>query len=193
MKQPLIVLFVGVPGSGKTHFSRKLAPKINAVVFNSDAIRHRMWGSVEAVNADRYGIEARRRNNRLTFGAMDYATEQVITTGQSVIYDCNANKRADRQEKYDIAARHGALAVVVRIRVAYETALSRIQEREEAHDQRRMTAEHAKEVVDRLANEIEEPAVDEQVIDVDGTAPFQDQYQVFQQRLKEIYEQTNRT
>lgn len=188
-KKPLIVLFVGIPGSGKTTFAKKLAARINAVNLVSDSIRLWMWGSLEAKNAAHATPEARKANNKLTFGALDYATNQVVAAGQSVIYDCNANHPAERQEKYDVAAKHGALAVVVRLRVPYDVSLQRIQTREETHDARQFAGEKARQVLDQFTAEIEEPGSDEFVIEIDGEATFDAQFAVFDQAVRQKLEE----
>lgn len=142
-----------------------------------------MWGTLEAIQATHKTVEERKHANSLTFGGMNYAAKQVLAAGHSVIYDCNANSRAERQEKYDIAEETDALAVVVRITVPYELSLQRVQERAATHDQRQFTAEKAVEVLERFTNEIEEPTLDELVVLIDGNQPFEDQYKSFQRQL----------
>jgi predicted kinase len=189
MTEPLLVVFVGIPGSGKTTFAKNLAQKLQAIVLNSDAIRMSMWGSLEAIQATHTSPEDRKHGNKLTFGAMNYAADQILQTGVSVIYDCNANHRYERQEKHDIADKNHATSVIVRIRVPYEVSLRRVQEREAAHDQRQMSAEKARGVLERFMDEIEEPDPDEFVIEINGEQSFDEQYAVFKQEL-DIREQT---
>lgn len=184
MERPLVVLFVGIPGSGKTAFARQLAVRLQAVLLNSDAMRMAMWKSLDEVHAAHATAESRRSNNQLAFGAMNYATEQTLKAGYSVIYDCNANRRAERQEKYDIATQYRAVSVVVRIRVPYDLALQRVQERDEAHDRQQWPLEKAKAILERFTNEIEEPAADEQVIEISGDIPFEEQYEQFMQKVQ---------
>lgn len=186
MEQPLVVLFVGIPGSGKTAFARELSKKLQAVLLNSDAIRIAMWRSLDEVHAAHATAESRRLNNQLAFGAMNYATEQTLKAGYSVVYDCNANHRAERQEKHDVVTKYDGLSVVVRLRVPYELALRRVQDREDTHDQRRFDLGKANSVLERFTNEIEEPTPDEHVIEIAGDIPFEEQYKQFMQKLEEF-------
>lgn len=186
MSKPFIVLFVGVPGSGKTTFAKNLARKLSAVVLNSDAIRISMWGSVEAIQEDRVGVDARKRNNQLTFGAMNYAADQILQAGVSVVYDCNANHRYERQEKHDIAQKNQAISVIIRITVPYDVSYKRIRERDATHDQRQFPPEKAHDILRRFAAEIEEPDPDEFVIEIDGEQPFEEQYRVFMGKINGI-------
>lgn len=183
---PLLIMFVGIPGSGKTTFARQLADKIGAVTLNSDAMRVGIWGSREAVNASRTTDEGRLANNEMTFGAMNYATEQILKAGGSVVYDCNANRISQRAEKHAIAARYGGRSIIIRIDTPYDVAIQRIQEREENDDQLRKTAENAKRLVDRIAADIEEPTSDEVVVRISGGVPFEEQYAAFQTQLDNL-------
>lgn len=184
-------MFVGVPGSGKTTFARQLAKKLDAVLLNSDGIRMSMWGSLDAISVTHQDPEARKHSNKLTFGAMNYAANQALHAGHSVIYDCNANHVQERQEKYDIAKKQGALCVVIRIKVPYETSLHRVQTREEAHDQRKFSLDKARLVIDRFVAEIEEPTPTERVIRISGEIPFEEQYATFEREVEVIRGQTS--
>jgi len=186
MTKPLLVTFVGIPGSGKTTFARHLGAHLGAVILNSDSIRIAMWRTREAIEATHTDTAERKFGNQLTFGAMNYAAEQIIAAGTSVIYDCNANKLSERQEKHDIADAHGALSVVVRIRVPYEVSLERITGRDEAHDSRRISTDRASGVLDRFISEIEEPTSPELVIDIDGTASSDAQLLAFDAAIQKL-------
>lgn len=184
-RKPLVVLFVGVPGSGKTTFARQLAEQLDAVTINSDAMRLAIWGSREAVRASRSTIESRNQNNKMTFGAMDYVARQVLSSGHSVIYDANNNKRHDRLVYTRLAAAHGALAVVVRLRTPHDVALRRMQDRDETDDQLKFDMHRAAGTLNRFVRAIEEPGSDEFVIEISGEVPFEQQYQTFIQAVGE--------
>ncbi len=186
MNRPIIITFVGIPGSGKTTFGRQLANELGAVILNSDSARLGMWKTLEAIQATHADPDERKHANQLTFGGMTYAARQILTAGYSVVYDCNANRLWERQEKHDIAHETNALSVVVRISVPYDLSLQRIQEREIAHDSRRISPEKAVEILDRFASEIEEPGEDEHVIRIDGTQSFDQQLESFQAQLNVI-------
>lgn len=184
-KKPLLVLFVDLPGSGKTTFAKKLEKKIGAVNLVSDSLRLWMWGSLEAKLAAHNDPEARAANNKLTFGALNYATNQVLAVGQSVIYDCNANRRSERQEKYDLATKHGALALVVRLRVPHDVLIHRLQTREETHDARQFAGEKAHQVLAQFSAALEEPGDDEFTIEINGEDTFEAQFAVFDAAIRE--------
>lgn len=186
MSMPIIVLFVGVPGSGKTALSRALAHELHGVLLASDSMRIGMWGSREAIEYAHNVRDNRTYNNKLTFGALNYATEQIVAAGYSVVYDCNANSLAERAEKHDIAKNHDALSVVVRIKVPHNVSLDRIQTREDTHDQRQFSADKAEGVLAKFAAEIEEPDASEHVIEIPGDIAQEDQLQIFRQKLAEF-------
>ncbi len=178
-QKPLLVMFLGVPGSGKTTFSKQLRGKISAVVINSDAIRLSMWGSQEEIWKTHADKDARTYANQLTFGALDYAAGQVLAAGYNVIYDCNANKFDERNKMATIATQHGGEAIVVYIKTPHEIAIERITKRQASHDSLQKNPEKAREIVERFASNIEEPHDSEHVVELSGEVTFDQQYEKF--------------
>lgn len=70
MTKPLLIVFLGFPGSGKTYFARHLAEKIGAVTLNTDALRVSMFGSLEKIDEIRHKGDRSRLYDDV-FGAME--------------------------------------------------------------------------------------------------------------------------
>jgi predicted kinase len=88
-KKPLLIMFLGVTGSGKSYFARQLAAKIGAVRLNGDSMRLALFKTPEAVEAR----HSDPTTNPMTFGAIDYAAGQILLAGCSVIYDAHHNRQ----------------------------------------------------------------------------------------------------
>src|SRR6516225_10244696 len=71
------ILVMGLPGAGKTTFATVLAPLLNAVVFNADAVRENLSRDLRFTHEDR--IEHARR--------MGWMCDRVLEAGGTVIAD----------------------------------------------------------------------------------------------------------
>ncbi len=104
-----------------------------------------MWGSLDAIQATHVDPDERKYGNQLTFGAMHYATEQIFSCWVTAcVFDLQRKHRVERDEKHEIARKFGAIRLWLSgLKYPHELALQRVQQREEAHDQRRISAEKA--------------------------------------------------
>lgn len=178
--KPILVTFLGVPGSGKSFFSRNAAEKMKAVRLNSDAMRLSIFGSRE--NTKRiYESGDRKTLNSYVFGAMDYAMAEILHRGVDVFYDANSNTRSDRTSVKRIADQYGATAILVWVKTPREVAVRRGQDRDEAPDSPKKTEAEMHNVIDRMTANIEEPDTSENHVVIDGTAPFDEQYKIFEE------------
>jgi predicted kinase len=184
MSKPLIVVFLGFPGSGKTHFSRQLASKLQAVTLNSDALRVSMFGSLERIEAIRRSDRPRLYDD--VFGAMDYAARQCLLAGHSVVYDAQQTRRKDRLGIEKIARECEAVPVLVWMKTSRETALRRGQEREARDDSHQYDAEKMARLIDRFDKITDLPEESENVIEISGEVPFEEQFRVFASKVKEF-------
>jgi Adenylylsulphate kinase len=71
------ILIMGLPGAGKTTLTAVLAPLLNAVVFNADAVRANLSRDLGFSHADR--VEHARR--------MGWMCDRVVEAGVTVIAD----------------------------------------------------------------------------------------------------------
>jgi hypothetical protein len=180
-KYPFLFMFLGVPGSGKSYFARRLAKEINAVRLNGDSMRMALWGSLEEIEKV-YAVD-RSAGNKMTFGALNYVVEQILTAKQSVVYDTHHNRRSDRSGLEEIAKNSEAIPIIIWIKTPMEIAIKRGQEREPMVDQHVYSEEKLREIIARQMASFDEPAPNENVIMIDGTADFTDQFASFKEQI----------
>lgn len=82
-----LILPIGLPGSGKSTYSTKLAKEIGAIHLSSDAIRNELYGS-EEVQGDPKEVFARMQDRAI----------QALSDGFDVIYDATNLTRWCRGE-----------------------------------------------------------------------------------------------
>lgn len=117
---PYLVLLCGLPGSGKTHFSRLLAAEVPMVVIESDAARKTLAG-IPAYNSD---------ENRRVFSACRRLIQDLLEEGVPVLLDATNVTEGDRGYSHEAASAKGADVVVVKV-TAPETLISKRLKRRE--------------------------------------------------------------
>jgi uncharacterized protein len=181
-QKPIIVMFIGYAGSGKTYFATRLARELSAVTLNTDALRLSMFGSLDRIEQIRETDRPRLYDD--VFGAMNYAAKQILQSGVSVVYDAQMTKRQDRIVIEQLAAESNALAVLVWIKTSKETAYRRGQEREVRDDSQQYSAERIRKIVDWSESVTELPEHGENFVEISGEISFEEQLQTF--RLNQL-------
>ena len=185
-ERPLVHLFLGVPGSGKSYFARHLAERTRVVRIGSDAIRLAIFGSRESMNTI-YHSPQRQQLNTYVDGAMHYITSELLERGQSIIADAHHNKRSDREAFEAIAAGYNARVVLIWVKTPFDIALTRGQTREATADQRQLSAKDMREVMERHEAAMDKPQPGENIIIVNGEQPFEQQYESYQTQLANLF------
>jgi predicted kinase len=101
---PTLILTVGLPGSGKSTFVRRLAPRIGAVVLESDALRRLLFG-----RPSYSALESRR-----LFEAIRASARELLEHGRTVVIDATNVKESDREPFYELVRESGARLMVLR-------------------------------------------------------------------------------
>lgn len=179
---PLLLMFLGNPGSGKSYFAKQLARQIGAVRLNGDSMKTAIYGSYDYIRANNLIDEA----NQYGFSALNYAVEEVLRAGHSVVYDANNLRRSTRKNHEALARKYGALPIVVWVQTPPAIARERALGRELTPDQPTFTQTQYEQTLSRLVANFEDPTEDELVIAIDGTAPFEEQYVLFQKGVERL-------
>ena len=120
--QPRVALVVvsGLPGSGKSYFSRRLTRRTPLAVVESDAMRSALFAS-----PTHSGSESAR-----LFRACHALIEDLLRRGIPVLFDATNLVEHFREKLYNIAHRTGAKLVLVRVEAPEYVIAQRLSQRE---------------------------------------------------------------
>jgi predicted kinase len=142
--QPALVLVSGLPGSGKSYFSRELAKRYPLAHLDSDVLRKALF---------RHPTHSAAESARL-FAAIHALVEVLLSRGAGVLLDATNLKEAHRRPLYDIAERTGTPLVIVHTEAPPEVARRRLESRARGPDTED-ASEATVTVYDRMRREAE--------------------------------------
>ena len=117
--KPFLVVLTGLPGTGKSHFAKKLRNRLPLVVLESDRLRKVL------VPNPKYTA---RESARL-FAACHLLIEEFLSQGRQVLFDATNLTEKFRQPLYLISRRTGAPLLIVRCTAPSEVVRRRLAER----------------------------------------------------------------
>ncbi|MGC8873598.1 MAG: YegS/Rv2252/BmrU family lipid kinase [Chloroflexia bacterium] len=121
LPQKTLVLFCGLPGTGKSHLARQLAARLPFVVVSSDEIR--LWLFPEPRQTPEEHAVVHRTCHALT--------EELLDAGHSVIVDATNCRHRHRERYYRLAERCGARLMIVQTTAAPDVVRARLEKRKE--------------------------------------------------------------
>ncbi len=117
---PALVAVSGLPGTGKSYFSQRLAERLPFVILESDALRRVLFPAP---------VYSRQESFRL-FKAVHQLIERLLKEGVSVILDATNLMEGNREYLYSIAERLGAKLILVRVEAPREVVRQRLAGRD---------------------------------------------------------------
>jgi len=119
--KPALIIVSGLPGTGKSYFSRKLSERLPSVVVESDVLRKQLFLTPT------YSAEESHR----LFAACHRLIEDFLGSGISVILDATNLVEHHREPLYRIAQRLQAKLILVQVEAPRELVRQRLQGRVE--------------------------------------------------------------
>lgn len=117
--RPALIVVSGLPGVGKSYFSRRLAQRLPSVIIESDALRKQLF-AVPTYSGN---------ENRRLFSALHRLIEEMLGRGITVIFDATNLIEKNREHLYRIAERLRAKLVIVWVKAPEETVIQRLRNR----------------------------------------------------------------
>jgi hypothetical protein len=124
--KPTLVAVSGLPGTGKSYFSTKLAERLPFVILESDALRKILCP------CPTYTAEESTR----LFRAVHRLIERLLKKGIPVILDATNLSERNREYLYSIAEHLGVRLVLVRVEAPSELVAGRLHQRQEIRESR---------------------------------------------------------
>jgi len=171
---PVVIVMLGLPGSGKTTFADSLCERLPFVKLSTDEISE--WlGQGPLPEQRQYAREIQHK-----------ALSLLLQEGINCIIDTNTAKRVYRDEIYKIALETDTDSIVVHCQTPRGTINGRMEARKgsEIGEDGIRRFYIPKEEMDLYAKELEEPQDDEIAFEYDGTKNVQEQIDDFIQFLE---------
>lgn len=119
--KPVFIVVSGLPGTGKTYFSHRLAERISVVILESDALRKTIFSVPD------YSPE----ESSLLFQAINFLVMSLLKSGVSLILDATNLSEHYREELYSIAEQSSARLILVYLEAPPEVVSERLRHRRE--------------------------------------------------------------
>lgn len=166
--KPTLYATMGLPASGKTFFSQRIAAELKTFFLNADALRMAICPTPTF----------RPKEHAMVFHTVNFIVEQHLLQGQSVVCNANYHVRKHRQELKELAERCDAHFQVIWVDVPYEVAKERIMGRQHEIPAEKMVDDPL-DILDRMHKHFEQPASEEPVVRISGTIPYAQQREIF--------------
>lgn len=122
--EPALVLVIGLPGSGKSHFTGALSRAVPAVVIRTDEVRKILF------RRPTYSPQ----ESGVVYRTSQYLVEEYLRLGKNVIFDGTNLSENGRKTIYDIVERAGARLLLVHVVAPERVIRERLERREDQAD-----------------------------------------------------------
>lgn len=150
LSQPYLLIMVGLPGSGKSHFADKFSATFQAPSVDYVAIMD--IANQNGVVGGRYTL---------------HLLQELFRTKQTIVYDGPADSRAQRLELRDIAADAGYKPLFIWVQTDETTAKTRFAKAHKQAGRRASATQYA-----QLAREFHPPIGEPETVVISGKHTF---------------------
>lgn len=131
--RPLLIVFCGMTGSGKSTVAKQLAQRIGAQLVASDVVRKRLFGMEPLERSADSAIYSSEANFK-TYAELQRLARESLEASITVILDATFIRRRDRAAVCELAGELDVPMQLVECRCPVETAEARITKRQTRAD-----------------------------------------------------------
>lgn len=117
--EPALIVVSGLPATGKSYFSNRLAERLPVVILESDALRKTLFSSPSYSS----------KESSQLFRAIHLLVDRLLKKGISLILDATNLSERYREYLYSIADRLDVKLVLVRVEAPPEVVRERLESR----------------------------------------------------------------
>jgi len=117
--EPALIIISGLPGTGKSYFSKRLAERVPFLVLESDALRKTLF-SLPSYTP---------RESAQLFRTIHRLLRELLSKGIPVILDATNLSERSREQLYNIADRLDVRLILVRVEAPPDVVYRRLESR----------------------------------------------------------------
>lgn len=173
LPQPLVIVMVGIPGSGKSYFARQFASMFSAPLVSTDFVRHTLFPD---------SVYSREEDALVSDITLAQLTE-LLKTNKTLIYDGGSNARIERQDIEKLARAAGYEPLLLWVQTDTPTAQIRSTKRSTRRGDDALNSPMDTETFDAVVRRFTQPHAKEDVVVISGKHTFAAQARVVLKRL----------
>ncbi len=171
--RPLVLLIVGVPGAGKSHFARQFADIFHTPLVSYDKLQNLLFTEPKFS----------KEEELLIANIMSGQIQELYKTQKTFIVDGAVNSRAARMEIERTARKNDYGTLTIWIQTDHESAQYRVASRNKRRDGDKYNVRMTEEQFKKYAQRINTPALREQFAVISGKHTFATQAKVVLKKI----------
>lgn len=173
LARPLVIMVIGLPGSGKSFFARQFADMFGSPLVSADFIRHAL--APESAYSP--------REDALVAALLQNEVHELLKTGKTVIVDGSANSKAVRSAIERQATKLGYGKMVIWVQTDEPTCVSRSLKRSSKRKTDQLNSSMSPESFERYKKQLNPPAPTENIVVISGKHTFPTQARIILKKL----------